>query len=93
MCIEESKKKILLSLTSVYWGEPSARLLCAAHSRVASVLEEKIRNRHPMSCPPLSSDSAGRPPPIALDLQPLVAFLVDYVEENGGDGAAELCKK
>jgi len=33
MCIEESKKKILLSLTSVYWGEPSARLLCAAHSR------------------------------------------------------------
>ena len=69
-----------------------AAFLCAAHSRVSSVLQTQwLPFRHPMSCPPLPSDSA-EPPPV-LDLQPLVAFLVDYVEENGGDGAAELCKK
>ena len=48
-------------------------------------------------CPARLSDSADRPPPppIALDLHPLVAFLVDYVEENGGGGAgaAELCTR
>ena len=74
-------------------GSLSLSVAGPASLRSPTQFEEK--SEIDIRCPALSPPTRQiglRLLPSHLDLQPLVAFLVDYVEENG-DGAAELCKK